>query len=159
MKILRSAAVPPSKHFPLMATFFRHLRKCFLHFVDIVDIIILTIPERQVRIMEMQTNEPIRTPPRRRRRSKLQIFKEAYLPTIILAVTAVLVLVFIIGGIVSANDPQPTDPKQNPGSSTHAPSSSSDPAGSSLADPALAQEAADLLQQLFSEDMQQEDTE
>ena len=48
--------------------------------------------------MEMQTNEPIRTPaPRRRRRSKAQIFKEAYLPTIIMAITIVLVLVFIMG--------------------------------------------------------------
>lgn len=36
--------------------------------------------------------------PRRKQRSKLQIFKEAYLPMIIVAVTFVLLLVFIIGG-------------------------------------------------------------
>ena len=104
--------------------------------------------------MEMQNNEPIRTPtPRRRRRSKLQIFKEAYLPTIILAVTAVLVLVFIIGGIVNAGDPQLEDPSTGTSGSSTGSSSSEQPAGttsnptSSTQDPAQAQEAADLLNQ------------
>ena len=44
---------------------------------------------------------PINQSSRRRKRTKLQIFKEAYLPTIILAVTIVLVLVFIIGGSIN----------------------------------------------------------
>ena len=99
--------------------------------------------------MEMQNNEPIRTPPRRRRRSKLQIFKEAYLPTIILAVTAVLVLVFIIGGIVNADAPQLENPSTgNSGSSSDEtpPISTTNPT-SSIIDPAQAQEAADLLNQ------------
>lgn len=108
--------------------------------------------------MEMQTNEPIRTPPRRRRRSKLQIFKEAYLPTIIMAITAVMVLVFIIGGVTRGKQPDgpnldatgstpsqstnQTDPKPTGGTTTPS-SRPTDPVG----DPALAQEAADLLQQ------------
>ena len=48
--------------------------------------------------------------PRRRRRSKLQIFKEAYLPTIILAVTIVLIIVFIIGAAVNTDAPVETTP-------------------------------------------------
>ena len=45
--------------------------------------------------------EPVSTPPTRRRRpkSKMEIFKETTLPLIILAVAAVLILVFIIGSI------------------------------------------------------------
>lgn len=46
-------------------------------------------------IHETPTNRPR---PIRRRRTKMQIFKEAYLPTIILAVTIVMIIVFIIGG-------------------------------------------------------------
>lgn len=38
--------------------------------------------------------------PRRRQRSKMQIFKEAYLPAIIAGVALLLILVFIIGSIV-----------------------------------------------------------
>ncbi len=37
--------------------------------------------------------------PRRRRRSKMQIFKETYLPFLIVAVSFVLVVIFMIGGI------------------------------------------------------------
>lgn len=48
--------------------------------------------------------------PRRRRRSKMQIFKEAYLPTIILAVTIVLIIVFIIGAAVRQDDPNGPQP-------------------------------------------------
>ena len=59
--------------------------------------------------MEIENTEPIRTPPRRRRRSKLQVFKEAYLPTIIMSVTAVLVLIFIIGGASRSKNPQNPD--------------------------------------------------
>ncbi len=51
--------------------------------------------------METQTSETPRPQnPRRKKRSRLQIFKEAYLPAIILAVTVVLILIFIIGAAV-----------------------------------------------------------
>ncbi len=50
--------------------------------------------------------------PRRRKRTKMQIFKEAYLPTIILAVTIVLVLVFIIGGAINRDSSMETQPPQ-----------------------------------------------
>lgn len=45
------------------------------------------------------TENPRPRNPRRKKRTKMQIFKEAYLPMIIVAVTFVLLLVFIIGGI------------------------------------------------------------
>lgn len=51
--------------------------------------------------MEELTNEvnqaPVRRP--RRKRSKFQIFKEAYLPLVIVALAAVLVVTFVIGSI------------------------------------------------------------
>ena len=100
--------------------------------------------------MEMQNNEPIRTPPRRRRRSKLQIFKEAYLPTIILCITAVLVLVFIIGGVLKKDKPTNVE---NPGSSASGSQSSTESNPSESVQPtspstsAQAQEVASLLQQ------------
>ena len=40
--------------------------------------------------------------PRRRKRTKLQIFKEAYLPLIVAAVALLLILIFIIGSITRA---------------------------------------------------------
>lgn len=53
--------------------------------------------------MEYQTNESGRpVNPRRKRRTKMQIFKEAYLPTLIVAVAIVLIIVFIIGSITRA---------------------------------------------------------
>ena len=56
--------------------------------------------------MDMTNYDTSRTPhPRRRRRSKMQIFKEAYLPSIILAVTVVMILVFIIGAAVRQDAP------------------------------------------------------
>ena len=100
--------------------------------------------------MEIQNNEPIRTPPRRRRRSKLQIFKEAYLPTIILCITAVLVLVFIIGGVLKKDKPTNVE---NPGSSASGSQSSTESKPSDSVQPtspstsAQAQEVASLLQQ------------
>lgn len=97
--------------------------------------------------MDTQNTDSIRMPtPRRKRRSKLQIFKEAYLPTIILAVTAVLVLVFIIGGIVNRGDPQLSNPSAGTSSGDKTDPTPSQPAGSQ-GDPALAQEAEDLLAQ------------
>lgn len=50
--------------------------------------------------MDEQINEQPRTPVRRRRRkSKLQIFKEAYLPIIIAGLAVVMILIFIIGSV------------------------------------------------------------
>ena len=99
--------------------------------------------------MEMQTNEPIRTPaPRRRRRSKAQIFKEAYLPTIIMAITIVLVLVFIIGGVLRGKQSGNADLSGSGNPSSSADSTSSGTLSSSSMQNALwEQEAADLMQQ------------
>ena len=43
--------------------------------------------------------ENTRRLPIRRRKSKLQIFKESYLPYLILAAATLLILVFIIGAL------------------------------------------------------------
>lgn len=51
--------------------------------------------------MEEQYNEFVRPAnPRRRKRTKMQVFKEAYLPVIIAGLAVILVVVFIIGAIV-----------------------------------------------------------
>lgn len=53
--------------------------------------------------MEEQMNDSVRpVNPRRRKRTKMQIFKEAYLPALIVAVALILILVFIIGSITRA---------------------------------------------------------
>lgn len=98
-------------------------------------------------IMDMSPNDIPRSPnPRRRRRSKMQIFKEAYLPTIILAVTVVLIIVFIIGATVSSSDPPQTDSRPTGNGTTS--STSPDP-GPDVTEPTvppeLTQEAARLL--------------
>lgn len=51
--------------------------------------------------MDEHRNETPTTPPRRprRRKSKLQIFKEAYLPLLIIALAVVLVITFIAGAV------------------------------------------------------------
>ena len=41
-----------------------------------------------------------KTLPRRRKKSKIQIFKEAYLPYLILMAATVLILIFIIGALL-----------------------------------------------------------
>lgn len=51
---------------------------------------------------EQQHLEKRPTNPRRRKRTKLQIFKEVYLPAIIAGIALVLILIFIIGSIVRA---------------------------------------------------------
>ncbi len=88
--------------------------------------------------MQNEQNPTTRRVPRRRKRTKMQIFKEAYLPTIILAVTIVLVLVFIIGGAVNRDSSDETTP---PPSTTTQPPSSTEDHSAEL----LAQEAANLL--------------
>ncbi|MBQ4641213.1 MAG: hypothetical protein IJB47_01195 [Oscillospiraceae bacterium] len=53
--------------------------------------------------MDEQHKEPIRpVNPRRRPRSKMQVFKEAYLPVIIAGVALLLIIIFIIGSITRA---------------------------------------------------------
>lgn len=100
--------------------------------------------------MEMENNEPIRTPPRRRRRSKLQIFKEAYLPTIIMSVTAVMVLIFIIGGISQRKKTQGPDlsaSNSNTSATTTAPTTTAPTTTKDHRDPLQLQEATGLLLQ------------
>ena len=62
--------------------------------------------------MEEMNQEIPRRRPVRRKKTKWQIFKEAYLPTVILAVTVILIIWFIIGGAVRRNSQEtvPTDP-------------------------------------------------
>lgn len=48
---------------------------------------------------EQRSNETRPVNPRRKKRSQLQIFKEAYLPTIIACVALLLILIFVIGSI------------------------------------------------------------
>ena len=52
--------------------------------------------------MDEQQFEKSPVNPRRRKRTKMQIFKEAYLPVIIAGIALILILVFIIGSIVRA---------------------------------------------------------
>ena len=99
-------------------------------------------------IMDISPNDIPRTPnPRRRRRSKMQIFKEAYLPTLILAVTIVLIAVFIIGALVK--DPVSMEERPNTSTTntpTHATTTQPKPdyTQPTLA-PELVREAAELL--------------
>jgi len=54
--------------------------------------------------MEEQFNEPQRpVNPRRKKRSQMQVFKEAYLPTIIIGIAVILTIVFIAGSITRAS--------------------------------------------------------
>lgn len=72
--------------------------------------------------LENVTNEAARRRPVRRKKSKLQIFKEVYLPTVIIGITIVLVLVFLIGGAIRRNQkPEETLPSTDPTSETDSP--------------------------------------
>lgn len=56
------------------------------------------------RFMEEQLNESQRpVNPRRKKRSQMQVFKEAYLPTIIIGLAIILTIVFIAGSITRAS--------------------------------------------------------
>lgn len=49
---------------------------------------------------------PTRTPnPRRRKKTKMEIIKEAYLPTVFLGLTALLVIIFLVGGAIRRSSP------------------------------------------------------
>lgn len=60
--------------------------------------------------MEENTQRPQN--PRRRKKSQWEIIKEAYLPTVILAVTVVLIIIFIAGSLSRKADPSETTPPQ-----------------------------------------------
>lgn len=63
--------------------------------------------------MENINQEAPRRRPVRRKKTKWQIFKEAYLPTVILALTAILIIWFLIGGAIRRNRQEtPTEPPQ-----------------------------------------------
>ena len=91
---------------------------------------------------DMQNEQtPItRQAPRRRKRTKMQIFKEAYLPTIILAATIVLIVVFIIGGAIHRDSSTETQPPQT---TTTTPSTA--PSTEDAQAEQLKQEAANLI--------------
>ncbi len=87
--------------------------------------------------LENTTPDIPRRRPIRRRKTKWQIFKEAYLPTIIVALTLILIVWFLIGGAIRRSGQQkPTEP---PESDTNAPTT--DPLA------AYREEAAELLAQ------------
>ncbi len=65
--------------------------------------------------MENTTTIPPVKRPVRRRKSKLQVFKEAYLPTIIIVLAFLMVLWFLVGGAIKRNQEQdPTVPSTEP---------------------------------------------
>lgn len=72
--------------------------------------------------MEENTRRPVN--PRRRRKTKMEIIKEAYLPVIILAITAIIIVIFIIGALVQRsqrqNQPVNTEPPTSTGPTTDA---------------------------------------
>lgn len=56
--------------------------------------------------------------PRRRRKTKMEIFKEAYLPTIIMIATAIIILIFVIGSVSRRSDSAETTPPDTTPSTT-----------------------------------------
>lgn len=50
--------------------------------------------------MDEMLNEMQESKPRRRRKTKMEIIKEAYLPYLFLMAAAVLIIIFIIGALV-----------------------------------------------------------
>ena len=61
--------------------------------------------------MEENTYRPQN--PRRRRKTKWEIIKEAYLPTIILIATAILIIIFIAGALARRSDTNETTPPES----------------------------------------------
>ena len=95
----------------------------------------------------MEYNEMPRSHnPRRKPKSKLQIFKEAYLPVIIIILTLVLAVVFIIGGINRRNDTPEADQRPTAPSGT-GPTTPSSSGSTAVVAPELLAEAEELMQQ------------
>ena len=69
------------------------------------------LQERMDLFMDNQTSDTSQVSPKRarRKRSKYQVFKEAYLPLLIILLAAVLVIVFIAGSISRANTKKKLD--------------------------------------------------
>ena len=64
--------------------------------------------------MDDQNNEITIKKPRRRRKTRMEIIKEAYLPYIFLMIAAVFIVVCIIGAIIRSADEQPPEDNSNP---------------------------------------------
>ncbi len=60
----------------------------------------------------MEENRSRPNNPRRRRKTKWEVIKEAYLPTIILIITAILIIIFIAGSLSRRSDTNETTPPQ-----------------------------------------------
>ncbi len=71
----------------------------------------------------MDENTKIPSNPRRRPKSKLQIFKEVYLPAIIAGLTLLLIIIFIIGALVQRGkkDEPASNSSETPSQSSSAP--------------------------------------
>ena len=70
-----------------------------------MNITIFSCYPKGVYIMDEMNQEVRSVPrnPRRRQRSQMDIFKEAYLPVIVVGLALILIIVFIIGSIVRSN--------------------------------------------------------
>lgn len=97
----------------------------------------------------MDENTRIPSNPRRRPKSKMQIFKEVYLPAIIAGLTLLLIVIFIIGALVQRGKQDKPDPNPSqtppPSSSTPDPSESAGPQ-----EPTFTGTAAEQLIQAFA---------
>ena len=62
-----------------------------------------------------ESENPRPANPRRKKRSQMQIFKEAYLPVIIAALALILIVTFIVGSVTRGKQP---DPGKDPAGST-----------------------------------------
>ena len=94
--------------------------------------------------MENINQEAPRRRPVRRKKTKWQIFKEAYLPTVILAVTAILIIWFLIGGAVRRNrQEKPSEPSAPSTEATNLASRYQEQANELLAQAAAAAENYD----------------
>lgn len=51
-------------------------------------------------------------PRQRRRKTKMELFKEAYLPYLILMAAAVIIIIFIIGAVARSNQAAGSDPSE-----------------------------------------------
>ena len=61
--------------------------------------------------MEENTRRPQN--PRRRRKTRAEIIKETYLPTMILILTVILVMIFIVGSLSRRSDANETTPPES----------------------------------------------
>jgi hypothetical protein len=60
----------------------------------------------------MEENTPRPQNPRRRRKTKWEIIKEAYLPTVILIITLILIVIFVAGSLARRSDTKETTPPE-----------------------------------------------